>query len=76
MDATDRRPSRSKWLVKGAGADLWWFLEVKGHGVLAILTTSSPDDPRGKLKPVTMSLLQPDQAAIFILPESGDQSAS
>ena len=60
--------SKSKWIVKGVGRDLWWFLEVKNLGVLSIRTSSSIEDAKGALQLEELAILESTQANIFTLP--------
>ena len=64
----DACPSQSKWIVKGVGRDLWWFLEVKNLGVLSIRTSSTIEDAKGTLQPEELAILESTQANIFTLP--------
>lgn len=57
MIPIDSRPSSSRWKVQGSGAELRWFLEVRGLGVITILVSSDLDDPKGKIKAERMGLL-------------------
>lgn len=49
IDPEDLRKSKSRWKMKDDGRNLRIYMEVKGLGVLMILTSSSVDDPKGRL---------------------------
>jgi hypothetical protein len=53
----DHRPSSSELYVEPSGRNYRWFLQVKGLGVLTILTSSATSDPTGQLLPDALGLV-------------------
>ena len=53
----DHHRSSSGLWVEPSGAHYRWFLQVKGLGVVTILSSSTKSDPEGRLRPDAMGLV-------------------
>ena len=53
----DHQRSRSAMFVEPSGRHFRWFLQVKGLGVITLLTSSAKSDPEGRLRPDALGAL-------------------